>query len=208
MNTSEAKEKLLLYRGSIDDADPHFQVALEQARRDPELAEWLREQRSCYDAIRSKLRGPEPPRDLAQKIIRSRPIPFRQDWAQILKLAAAIIISASITAVSIKLLDRKSNHLAQGKEITVRGEVLDMTCYIASNLSGPEHAICAKECIKRGLPAGIKAEDCKVYLLTGKPGDTVSAELADYAAQIVTIRGKESVRDGFAQLQIEEIRKL
>src|SRR6516164_8559503 len=101
MNTSEAKEKLLLYRGSIDDADPHFQVALEHARRDPELAEWLREQRSCYDAIRSRLREPEPPSGLAQKIIRRRPIPFRRDWAQILKLAAAIIISASITAVSI-----------------------------------------------------------------------------------------------------------
>src|SRR5215472_1292393 len=208
MNTSEAREKLLLYRGSIDDADPQFREALAYVDRDPELAEWLREQRSCYAAFRSKLREPEPPSDLAQKIIRSRPIPFRRGWAQILKLAAAITISASVTAVSIKLWDRKSNHLAQGKEITVRGEVLDMTCYIASNLSGPEHAICAKECIKRGLPAGIKAQDGKVYLLTGKPGDSVSAELADYAAQIVTIRGKETVRDGFAQLQIEEIRKL
>ena len=208
MNTSEAREKLLLYRGSIDDADPQFREALAYVDRDPELAEWLREQRNCYAAIRSKLREPEPPSDLAQKIIRSRPIPFRRGWAQILKLAAAITISASVTAVSIKLWDRKSNHLAQGKEITVRGEVLDMTCYIASNLSGPEHAICAKECIKRGLPAGIKAQDGKVYLLTGKPGDSVSEELADYAAQIVTIRGKETVRDGFAQLQIEEIRKL
>ena len=31
---------------------------------------------------------------------------------------------------------------------------------------------------------------------------------ADYAAKIVTIKGKETTRDGFAQLQIEEIRKL
>ena len=52
MNTSEAKEKLLLYRGRIDDADPRFQEALAQVRRDPELAEWLREQRGCYEAIR------------------------------------------------------------------------------------------------------------------------------------------------------------
>ena len=62
-------------------------------------------------------------------------------------------------------------------------------------------------CIRNGLPAGIKAEDGKVYLLTGKPGNPVNAELADYAAKIVTIRGKKSVRDGFAQLQVEEIRK-
>jgi hypothetical protein len=208
MNTSEAKKKLFLYRGSIDDADPQFREALAYAHRDPELKEWLREQRSCYDAVRSKLRDVEPPSDLTQKIVRNRPIPFRAGWTQILKLAAAIIISAGITAVSLELWHGKTHVPVQGREITVRGEVLDMTCYIASNLSGPEHAICAKECIKRGLPAGIKAQDGKVYLLTGKPGDSVSAELADYAAQIVTIRGKETARNGFAQLQIEEIRKL
>jgi hypothetical protein len=44
MNTNEAKEALLLYRGSIDDADPKIQEALEYARRDPELVDWMREQ--------------------------------------------------------------------------------------------------------------------------------------------------------------------
>jgi hypothetical protein len=54
MNTNEAREALLLYRGSIDDADPKIQEALAYARRDPELAACMREQRSSYDAIRSK----------------------------------------------------------------------------------------------------------------------------------------------------------
>jgi hypothetical protein len=83
-----------------------------------------------------------------------------------------------------------------------------MTCYIASNLSGPDHAKCAKVCIKNGEPAGIKTQDGKVYLLTGEPGQSINTKLADYAAQVVTIKGKQSVRDGFAQLQVEEIRKL
>jgi hypothetical protein len=86
--------------------------------------------------------------------------------------------------------------------------VLDMTCYIAYNLSGPDHAECAKVCIRNGEPAGIKTQDGKIYLLTGNPGDSINAKLADYAAKIVTIKGKKSVRDGFAQLQVEEIRKL
>ncbi len=76
MNTHEAKEILLLYRGPADDADPQFREALAHAQRDLELAEWLREQTRCYDAIRAKLRGVEPPIDLPQKIIRARPIPF------------------------------------------------------------------------------------------------------------------------------------
>ena len=210
MNTSEAKERLLLYRGPIDDADPQFQEALAHARRDPELAEWVREQSRSYSTIRSKLREIEPPSDLAEKIIRKRPIPFRRGWTQILKLAAAIIISASITAVSLKLWQRESHRLVQGKEIVVKGEVLDMTCYIAYNMSGPEHAGCARDCIKRGLPVGIKATDGKVYLLVGtnwRRRESLNSQLAEYAAKTVTIRGKETMRDGFAQLQVEEIRK-
>jgi hypothetical protein len=208
MNTREAKEILLLYRGPVDDADPQFRDALAHAQGDPELAQWLQEQTRCYDAIRAKLREVEPPIDLPQQIIRARPIPFGRKWNEILKLAAAIIVSASITAVGFKLSERKRYSIAQGQEILVKGEVLDMTCYIAYNLSGPEHAECARVCIRNGLPVGIKSENGKVYLLTGKPGHSVNAELADYAAKIVTIKGKESIRDGFAQLQVEEIRKL
>src|SRR4029077_13586630 len=191
MNTREAKEILLLYRGSVDDADPQFQAALDYAKSDPELGQWLREQTKCYDVIRAKLRAIEPPLGLSDKIVRRRPIPFPRDWSRIGQLAAAILISVSVTALLMKWSERRNRFVASAQEILVTGEVLDMTCYIASNLSGPEHAECAKVCIRSGLPVGIKTENGKVYLLTGKPGDSINAELADYAAQIVTIRGKQ-----------------
>jgi hypothetical protein len=207
MNTRDAKQILLLYRGAIDDADPRFHAALDYAKSDPEVSEWLREQTECYDAIRTKLRAIEPPVGLSEKIVRERPIPIAHNWLRIAQLAAVILISASVTALLIKWSE--SRHSVAGpQEIVVTGEVLDMTCYIASNLSGPDHAKCARICIRSGEPAGIKAQDGKVYLLTGEPGHSVNAELAEYAAQVVTIKGKQSVRDGFAQLQVEEIRKL
>jgi hypothetical protein len=208
MTTSEAKKTLLLYRGPIDDVDPQFQEALAHARRDPEFGQWLREQTECYDSIRAKLRGIEPPPNFAEKIIQNRPIPFPRDWSRIVQLAAAIVIAASITALLMKWSERRDHPVLAAQEILVTGEVLDMTCYIASNLSGPEHAECARVCIRNGAPAGIKAQDGKVYLLTGEPGQSINAELAEYAAQVVTIKGRQSVREGFAQLQIEEIRKL
>jgi hypothetical protein len=207
MNTREAKKILLFYRGKIDDSDPRFHAALQYAKTDPEVGQWLREQTECYNAVRAKLRGIEPPPGLPEKIVRRRPIPFPRDWSRIGQLAAAIIISASITALLLKWSERR-NAVAAVQEIVVTGEVLDMTCYIASNLSGPDHAKCARICIKSGEPAGIKAKDGKIYLLTGEPGHSVNAELAEYAAQVVTIKGKQTVRDGFAQLQVEEIRKL
>jgi len=208
MTNSEAKQKLLLYRGPIDDSDPQFRAALDYAKGDAELGQWLRQQTECYDAIRTKLRGIEPPLELSEKIARSRPIPFPRYWPRIVQLAAAILISASLTALLMKWSERRHRAVASAQEIVVTGEVLDMTCYIANNLSGPDHAECAKVCIRSGEPAGIKTRDGKVYLLTGEPGYSVNAELADYASKTVTIKGKQTVRDGFAQLQVEEIRKL
>jgi hypothetical protein len=208
MTTTEAKQRLLLYRGPVDDADPQFQEALAFARRDPQLGEWLREQADCYNAIRSRLRGIEPPLGLSEKIVRRRPIPLPSDWLRIVQIAAAILISASVTALLMKWSERRNHPVAGVQEILVTGEVLDLTCYIAYNLSGPDHAECARVCIRNGAPVGIKAQDGKVYLLSAEPGQSVNAELADYAAKIVTIKGRQTVRDGFAQLQVEEIRKL
>src|SRR5216110_1848441 len=208
MNTRDAKEILLLYRGTTDDSDPQFCAALDYAKSDPELGQWLREQTKCYDTIRAKLRGIEPPLGLSEKIVRRRPIPFPRDWSRIVQLAAAILISASVTLLLMKWSERRNRPVVGAQEILVTGEVLDMTCYIASNLSGPDHAECAKVCIRNGEPAGIKTQDGKVYLLTGEPGQSINAKLAEYAAQVVTIKGRQSVRDGFAQLQVEEIRKL
>jgi hypothetical protein len=208
MTTTEAEQRLLLYRGRADDADPQFQEALAQARRDPELGQWLREQTECYDSIRAKLRGIEPPLGLSEKIVREQPIPFPRAWSRIAQLAAAIVILATVMALLIKWSERRPRPVMAVQEVFVTGEVLDMTCYIAFNLSGPAHAECAKVCIRNGEPAGIKAQDGKVYLLTGEPGQSINTKLAEFAAQVVTIRGKKSVRDGFAQLQVEEIRKL
>ena len=207
MNTREAKEILLLYRGTIDNSDPQFRAALDYAKSDPELGQWLREQTECYDAIRAKLRATEPPLGLSEKIVRRRPIPFARDWSRIGQLAAAILISVSITALLMKWSERQSR-VVGAQEILVTGEVLDMTCYIAYNLSGPDHAKCARDCIRSGLPAGIKAQDGKVYLLTGAVGHSINAEVADYAGKTVTIKGTQTLRDGFAQLQVKEIRRL
>ena len=208
MNTRDAKQILLLYRGTIDDSDPQFRAALDYAKNDPELDQWLREQTKCYDTIRARLSAIDPPLGLFEKIVRNRPIPFRRDWSRIVQLAAAVFISASVTVLLMKWAESRQTHVVGPQEILVTGEVLDMTCYIANNLSGPDHAKCARICIKSGEPAGIKAQDGKVYLLTGEPGHSINAELAEYAAQVVTIKGKQSVRDGLAQLQVEEIRKL
>ena len=90
--------------------------------------------------------------------------------------------------------------------VTVKGEVVDMACYIDHKATGAEHADCAKTCITSGLPVGLKGQDGKTYLLIGehKP---LNSMLAQYAAKTITVKGKVVSRDGFNMIENAEIVK-
>ncbi|MBK8870369.1 MAG: hypothetical protein IPN19_04845 [Elusimicrobia bacterium] len=88
--------------------------------------------------------------------------------------------------------------------VSVKGEIIDMACYLDHGAMGAKHAQCAKTCITSGLPVGLKAEDGKLYLLIGehKP---INSSLADVAAKIVTVKGKLVSRDGINMIGNAEI---
>jgi type 1 fimbria pilin len=95
---------------------------------------------------------------------------------------------------------------AADEAVTVKGEVLDMACYLDHGAQGEKHAKCAAKCIESGLPVGIKTEDGKVYLLIGehKP---MNKELAEHAAKTITVKGKLVSRDGISMIANAEIVK-
>src|ERR1700748_927742 len=74
-----------------------------------------------------------------------------------------------------------------------------MACYFDDGASGPGHAEGGRMCIASGLPVDLKGKDGKIYVLIGNqvpPGaqpaakhECLNAQLAPYAAQIVTISG-------------------
>lgn len=92
-------------------------------------------------------------------------------------------------------------------QVTVTGEVLDMACYLDHGAHGAKHADCAKKCITSGLPVGLKSADGKVYLLIGEHMPA-NAELAEHAAQTITVKGKLVQRDGINLLENIEIQKM
>ncbi len=118
----------------------------------------------------------------------------------------SVAAAAAFFASSAVAHDEKHEGSAATDEITVTGEVVDMVCYIDHGGSGAEHADCAKECIRMGLPVGIKATDGKTYLLVGehKP---LNATLAPLAAKTITVKGKAVSRDGFNMIENAEIVK-
>ena len=97
MDKHEAKELLALYRpGSTDAADPRMAEALDMARRDPELKQWLDEHAAVNVAIRAKLKGIPVPAGLKRQIIINR-----QDHARIIPLPGAVKILLAAAAIVI-----------------------------------------------------------------------------------------------------------
>ena len=116
-------------------------------------------------------------------------------------VATVALISASLIGGSTLLASEEHEHGEdENDEVSVKGEVIDMVCYIDHGASGAKHADCAKKCISSGLPVGLKGEDGKTYLLVGehKP---LNEQLAGMAAKTVTVRGKVASRDGFNMIE-------
>jgi len=117
------------------------------------------------------------------------------------------LVAFSIAVVAAGLIVAWNAPAAEeGGEVTVKGEVLDMACYLDHGAHGEKHAKCAATCIESGLPVGIKGEDGKTYLLIGdhKP---LNKTLAEHAGKTVTVKGKLASRDGINMIENAEIQK-
>lgn len=96
MNSNEAKFILQARRpDGTDDAEPRFAEALEQARRDPALGEWLAKEQAFDAAVAAKLRAVQPPADLRAAILAGAKASRPAVWwkrPQVLAMAASVVI--------------------------------------------------------------------------------------------------------------------
>jgi hypothetical protein len=116
--------------------------------------------------------------------------------------SVAVVAAGLIAAWSVRAAEDQPT----ANQVTVKGEVLDMACYLDHGAHGEKHAQCAATCIESGLPVGIKGEDGKTYLLIGehKP---LNKTLAEYAGKTITVKGKLATRDGINMISNAEIVK-
>ena len=89
---------------------------------------------------------------------------------------------------------------------TLRGEVVDLMCYVDHGAKGEKHAACAEKCIKSGSPVGLLTKEGQLYLVVGehKP---MNDKLASHAAKTITLKGKVVERDGMKLLENAQIEK-
>lgn len=95
-------------------------------------------------------------------------------------------------------------HNESGSVQTIKGEVVDLACYLDHGAQGAKHQECAQKCITAGLPVGIKSGDT-IYLAIGDEHGPANTALASLAAKQVTVEGKVTERDGVHLIAVKKV---
>ncbi|MBS1745899.1 MAG: hypothetical protein JST21_06995 [Bacteroidetes bacterium] len=95
---------------------------------------------------------------------------------------------------------------AQNK--TLKGEILDLSCYMSSGAMGKGHQMCAQGCLDKGLPAGIlNKSDGKVYLLVeDHKNEDAYKQAIKHAADNIEVSGKVIDKNGMQSIVVETVK--
>jgi hypothetical protein len=96
---------------------------------------------------------------------------------------------------------------ADTADVTLRGEVVDLHCYLTRGASGAEHAGCGNACLARGVTPGFLADDGRVFVLLGARPFPVKDQIAGLAGEKVTVTGTPVDRGGVRALQLKTVER-
>jgi type 1 fimbria pilin len=93
------------------------------------------------------------------------------------------------------------------KEMTVKGEVVDVACYLMGGSKGPDHVKCAQACAKAGGSLGILTADGTVYvsLLPDDHKKSPNAILMDHIGHMVEAKGFVRAKGGVNGMMIKSV---
>lgn len=91
------------------------------------------------------------------------------------------------------------------ESITVKGEILDLTCYLSKGSTGDRHKTCAQMCAKKGLPLGLLTATGEVYLLIEDHDDPEPYDaVKKFAGGQAEVTGKKFSKAGMASIMVLE----
>src|SRR5882672_2590554 len=95
----------------------------------------------------------------------------------------------------------------KGDTVTVKGEVVDLWCYLEGGDRGADHKKCAIACAKAGNPIGLVTEKDEVYVMMGikdhQPGKDV---LIEKMAETVTVEGTLVKKGGTQVIYVSTVK--
>lgn len=114
---------------------------------------------------------------------------------------------AALTLASATRISGAEKHEISS-DVTLRGEIVDLACYIGHGARGPEHQKCAAMCAQSGQPLGLLAVDGKLYILVADHQDpSAFLKTKGLAGEQVEMTGEPAQRDGVAALTVHAVKK-
>ena len=95
-----------------------------------------------------------------------------------------------------------------GKEVSVKGEVIDTFCYATMGAKGASHKQCGIDCAHKGIPVGLLEPGTgKIHiLLPTKDKTALSDDVVNKMGETVTVTGHEQMKGGVAFLTAESVK--
>ncbi len=122
-----------------------------------------------------------------------------------MKRVLTVLVLAALSTLAVS----RSHAAPAGppKPVTMKGEIVDMGCYLAHEARGEKHKSCAIKCISGGMPMGLLTADGKLYLLTmshdsSDPFDQAKA----LAGSMVELTGPIMERNGVKALEVTAVK--
>ena len=122
-------------------------------------------------------------------------------------LAVAAIVVGGVFVPGVAQGQAQKSSAPAGRQASITGTVVDVSCKFGQGLSGPDHRMCAEVCSDRGIPLAILGDDGKLYIPTSAsmPGDPQNSRLKPFAEQQVRVSGKVFAAGGANAIEIASI---
>jgi hypothetical protein len=104
-----------------------------------------------------------------------------------------MLIAMAVAGVSATL-SAQVGVLSKGKPMTLRGEIIEISCYQTKGLAGATgaaHVACVFECAKQGKALGILTDGDGLFKIVGEWANNNNAKLVPYIGQNVDVTGAE-----------------
>jgi len=128
--------------------------------------------------------------------------------------AAALGVSASEPWSATTIAAGVDKKPEAGHEVTLVGEVVDVSCYLQLGKHGEKHRSCGQKCAQNGQPVGLLTKDGTLYMLMPEEHDprrdggvAIAAAGAEHMGHIVKVIGTEAHLEGYRAVYVAGLTK-
>jgi hypothetical protein len=119
----------------------------------------------------------------------------------------SVLALVALTLVASNALAEGQHAMTAAKTTTLKGEVVDLGCYLGHAARGADHKSCATKCIANGMPFGLLTADGKLYLLTmNHDNPDPYNKCKGLAAETVLVSGPVMQRNGMMALDVADVK--